>query len=332
MLKNEVVIKVLGKASLAMPEINQLQLRDILEEVLYTYEVTSKTKELAVINDIQDKIILFLASKKIDGLSDKSLYNYKLQLARFSSYMQKDIDKIETMDIRMFLGYLSKQNNLKQTSLSTTISILKSFFNWLEQEEYILKSPMRKIKQPKKQKNLRKALTIEELEVLRNACKTLRERALLEFIFSTGCRLSEISNIKIKDINWSNYSLKVIGKGSKEREVFFSAKAKIHLDSYLQSRKDKSEWLFVSNKGEHTRLGNRSIQREVKNIAKRAKFSKSIYPHLLRHTMATLALSSGASLTSIQMLLGHEDLATTQVYAKLDKSSVREEYRKYLNQ
>ena len=172
---------------------------------------------MAVINDIQDKIILFLASKKIDGLSDKSLYNYKLQLARFSSYMQKDIDKIETMDIRMFLGYLSKQNNLKQTSLSTTISILKSFFNWLEQEEYILKSPMRKIKQPKKQKNLRKAFTIEELEVLRNACKTLRERALLEFIFSTGCRLSEISNIKIKDINWSNYSLKVIGKGSKER-------------------------------------------------------------------------------------------------------------------
>lgn len=217
MLKNEVIIKILGKASLAMPEIEQLKLRDILEEVLYTYEVTSKTKELAVINDIQDKIILFLASKKIDGLSDKSLYNYKLQLARFSSYMQKDIDKIETMDIRMFLGYLSKQNNLKQTSLSTTISILKSFFNWLEQEEYILKSPMRKIKQPKKQKNLRKAFTIEELEVLRNACKTLRERALLEFIFSTGCRLSEISNIKIKDINWSNYSLKVIGKGSKER-------------------------------------------------------------------------------------------------------------------
>lgn len=332
MLKSEVITKILGKTYLSMPELDQLKLRDILEEVLYLYQVTSKSTDIARVNDIQDKIILFLASKKIDSLSYKSLYNYKLQLARFAFYMQKDIDKIETMDIRMYLGQLSKEKSLKQTSMSTLISILKSFFGWLEQEEYILKSPMRKIKQPKKSRNLRKALTLEELELLRGGCKTLRERALLEFIFSTGCRLSEVMNVDIVDIDWTNYSLKVIGKGSKEREVYFSAKAKIHLEKYLESRTDNSGALFVASKKPHIRLGSRSIQREIKNIAERANFNKSIYPHLLRHTMATLALSSGASLSSIQNLLGHDDLATTQIYAKLDKSSVREDYRRHLNQ
>ncbi|RXI70526.1 site-specific tyrosine recombinase/integron integrase [Clostridium tetani] len=328
----EVTIKLIGKISLRYPELNQLGIRNIIDEVLVNYDVQPIEKSL-VVSDIEEKIQYYLASKKLDGLSEKTLYNYNLHLMRFANFIHKPINSITVIDLRLYFAMLNKEKNLKNTTMGSEISIMKSFFSWLEDEDLISKNPMRKIKNLKKEKRLRKSLTQEELELLRDSCKTVRQRALLEFLFSTGCRVSEIYNTNIEDIDWNKEELNVIGKGNKERTVFINAKAKLYLKKYLKERKHIiTPALFVVNKKPYKRLGVRSIQREINKIGKQAGFDKSIFPHLLRHTTATLALKSGMSLTSIQQILGHDDPSTTQIYAETNKENVKQEYRKYLIQ
>lgn len=330
----EVVVKLIDKITLVLPDTNVDNLKVLIEEVLYDYDIQVKETALVILSDIKDKVAIFLASKRIDGLSELTLYNYKLHLIRFSNVLRKNIDDIDSMDIRKFLVIYGTQRNIKKSTLSSEISVLKSFFGWLHNQEYIKKNPMATIKNTKVEKHIRKSLNAEELERLRDACKTLRERAIIEFLFATGCRLSEAVNVNIGDINWSDLSLKVIGKGSKERVVFINSKAKIYINKYLKSRTtlNDEDPLFVTQRKPIGRLGKRSIQTEIDNIAKAAGFDKSIFPHLLRHTMATLALRSGASLTTIQKLLGHTDPGTTQIYAETNDDVIREEYKKHLIQ
>jgi integrase/recombinase XerD len=223
----EAIYKILGKTELENPGVDQNSLRTILEEVLYQYDINTKCTDLALINDIRDKLVMYLSVKRLDGLSEKTLYNYKLHLLRFADHMNKDITDINVMDIRVYLANYLKESNVKSTTLCNEISILKSFFGWLVDNDYLNKSPMNQIKQPKTEKRLRKSLSQEELERLRDACKTTRQKALLEFMFSTGCRLSEIVNVNISDLNWAERSLKVIGKGNKERIVYFSEKSRL---------------------------------------------------------------------------------------------------------
>lgn len=332
MLEEELVIKIIGKLSLEYPTLDQHKVRGILYECINNYEITARETAL-VASDIPDRAAMYLAVKKLDGLSEQTLYNYKLHLERFASIVVKPLSMVTTNDIRVYIAMLSKSKNLKQTSMGTEISILKSFFGWLNDEEIIERNPMKKIKQPKKEKRLRKSLTQEELELLRDACKTKRQRAILEFLFSTGCRLAELVNVNIEDIQWDKSELNVIGKGNKERTVYLNAKAKLYLKKYLEERKNRSNSaLFICSKSPFKRLGKRSVEREINKIAKNAGFEKSIFPHLIRHTTATLALKSGMSLTSIQHLLGHNDPSTTQIYAETNNGDVKHEYNKFLNQ
>lgn len=324
--REEVIIKIVGKLSLEFPEYKkQLKIRNIIEEVLYKYDVHPQETGL-VASDIQEKISIYLASKKLDGLSMKTLKGYKYNLDIFSSYICKPIATITTIDLRMYLSERCK--TLKQTSINTEISILKSFFSWLANEEYIPKNPAAKLKLTKQPKRLRKALSDEEAEILRKSCNTVREKALIEMFISTGCRLSEVVNTNVTDINWENRSIRVIGKGDKERIVYFNTRTKIALKEYLSSRKDNNLSLFVSGKGKHERLGQRSIQREIKKIASRAGIEKSIYPHLLRHTFATERLNSGMPLPVLQHIMGHDSPATTQIYAELSQENIMHEFRK----
>ena len=180
---------------------------------------------------------------------------------------------------------------------------------------------------------MRKSLDLEELELLRDACITPRERCIVEVFYSTGVRLDELSEIDIEDINWTDNSIKVIGKGNKERIVYFSAKAKVYLKKYIANRwRFKDGALFIGSKKPYARLGHRAIQREIDKIAKRAGLTKNVYPHLLRHTFATQGLRSGASINVIHDLLGHESLDTTLVYAQTDIETAAYEYRKHINQ
>lgn len=215
--KDEVIIRLIGKLSLEFPEINQLKVRSIAEEVLYKYGVLPQETGL-ITSDIEDKLQMYLAVKKLDGLSKTTLYNYQLSLLTFASYIKKPIASVNVTDIRMYLAIRCK--DMKAGSVNGQISILKSFFSWLHNEEYIAKNPMLKVRQTKEPKRLRHALTEEELERIRQACQTPREEALIEFMASTGCRLSEIVNVDKVHINWYEMSLKVIGKGNKERKVY----------------------------------------------------------------------------------------------------------------
>lgn len=310
------------------PQIDPLQLKMKIAGILSLYEVQPARIPVGH-PDIKEKVSLFLAAKRLEGLSPLTLTGYEIELRIFAGAIQKPVTEIRTADIRSFLGQFE---HLKLSSLARKLSVLKSFFGWLTEEEIIPRDPTRKIRPPRAEKRLPKALTIEELEMIREACKTPRERALIEVFYCTGGRLSEIQQLNRKDINWQEMSAKVVGKGSKEREVFFSFKAMYHLRRYFAARTDDNPALFVTERRPYRRLSKRGIQREISLIAKRAGINKPVHPHTLRHTMATLTLNAGADITAVQSLLGHANPATTQVYAQLTDQRRKEQYRRYLVQ
>jgi len=311
-----------------IPTLNVNGTRNQLSSIMTQYHVT-KVEQDTVHPDLQQKIELFLASKKLEGLSPITLDGYKLELNIFAEKVKKRTNEITTSDIRVFLG---NYNYLKLSSISKKLSVLKSFFSWLTAEEIIQRDPSSKIKPPKKEKRLPKALSIEELELLRESCKTNRQRAFLEVLYATGCRLSEIHDLNRNDINYQSMSFHVIGKGNKEREVFLSFKAMYHLKKYLMSRNDEEEALMITERKPYRRLSKRGIQREIGIIAKNARLEKRVHPHVLRHTFATLLLNNGAELAAVQALLGHEQASTTQIYAQLSEEKKREQHKKYLVQ
>lgn len=311
-----------------IPELDLELLNAIISKIISRYHIT-KVEQDEVHPDLTEKIEFFLASKKLEGLSPDSLSGYRLELKIFSEKVKKRTHDITAADIRVFLADFP---HLKLSSIAKKISVLKSFFGWLTAEELIIKDPTMKIKQPKKEKRLPKALTIEELEMLRESCTTTRQRAFIEILYATGCRLSEIHRLNKKDVNYQSMSCEVFGKGSKERIAYFSFKSLYHLKKYLNNRTDDCEALMVTERKPYRRLSKRAIQREIAKIAAQANLDKKVSPHTLRHTFATLTLNNGAELKAVQDLLGHSSPATTQIYAQLTEEKKREQHRKFLVQ
>lgn len=274
--------------------------------------------------DILSKIDSYLNAKKVEGLSSQTLTGYKQRLTKFAKMMRKNINDVTTNDCRAFIA---SYDHHKQSSISTIISTLKSFFGWLYEEEFINRDVTRKIKSPKKEKLLPKAFNIIELEIIKESCKTYRERALVELFYATGCRLSEITQLNKNDLNLIDGKTTVFGKGSKERTVYLSEKSIYHLKKYLMSRTDDNEALFVGERAPHKRIGNRSIQAAFKKIADRT--DKHIHPHKFRHTFATMMINNGADITTIQHMLGHSSPATTQGYAVVNEKTKHDNYLKY---
>mgnify|MGYP000877801518 CR=1 FL=1 len=328
-MKEEIIIKVLDKASAFLNQENIQELRNILEEELYNCTISPTCTALSVINDMPGRVMLFLAAKKLDGCSKITIENYARILQKFCGVVHKDVEQIDSMDIRRYLALYSK-SGVKNSTLATIISCLKSFFGWLENEEYITKSPMRKIKNIKVEKRVRKALTREELEMLRDACRSLREKALVEFFYSTGCRLDEVQKLNIADVDWNSGKAMVIGKGDKERPVYLNARAILHLTKYLTSRSDNNTALFVGSRKPHERLGRRAIERTFTSLGELAGISKAVYPHLLRHTTASTMLQNGASLAEVQHYLGHDSPTTTQIYAEMDTQTIKMSHLKHV--
>jgi len=331
MVKEEVIVKILDRVMDELPNIPTDRLRSILDTVLYDYDIKPMEKALILRSNIRDMASLYLSTKKVEGLSPVTLKNYGYRLRRFMNFFGKNVEDINTMDIRMYLAAYQKHTGCANTTLESEVAGLKSFFGWLETEEHIIKSPMRKIKYPKAERRIRQALTPEELELMRDSCKTLRERALVEFFYTTGCRLDEAVNVNKSDINWQDLSLRVIGKGNKERVVYISEKAKVHIRKYLLSRLDNCESLFVTERRPYKRLGRRSIEREISALGKAAGIEKPVFPHIIRHTTATDMMRNGASLSEVQHYLGHDDPSTTQVYAKVSGEAIRMAHKKCIN-
>lgn len=298
--------------------------REDVGSILAEYKITKIRDEK---HTIEKWVERFINAKRIDGLSPETLKNYQYTLDIFATRTSKEVPDITTDDIREHIVFLGKIKKLKETSLQNKINILKSFFGWLHIEEIIAKNPILKIR-PIKLNAIctRQGLTIEQTERLKESCKFIREKAMIEFLLSSGCRVSEAVNINLDSINWRDRSLIVIGKGDKARTVYFSVRARMMMEEYIKQRKGGA-MLFVSDKSPFNPLFTRGIQEIVKTVGDRAGLN--ISPHVLRHTFATHLLNKNMDITIIQRLLGHEDISTTQIYAKIDQALVKQQYDKY---
>lgn len=270
---------------------------------------------------------LYAADKQIEGFSPVTLKNYQIQHNLLLRYFgDTDLDKITLPDLKTYL--VKEGGHLKPSSLGQRIRAIRAFFRWANEEGYCSGNPARKLKEPKLGLRVPKALSEEDTVMLEEGCNTPLEHALVEFMYSTGCRVGEVYRLNRNAINWESKSCIVLGKGDKEREVYFSIKAAIWLKKYLASRKDTDVALFVTERKPH-RLSTDMIRYIIKRVAGHSEMSTNVYPHKLRHSYATHLLNNGAPMEGIQTLLGHAKLETTMVYAHLSGPRRKEIYTKY---
>ena len=323
---NEIIIRLVGKLTMEFPDIDRLKVRVIVEEILYKYDIIPQENAL-VASDIEDRLIIYLACKKLDGLSVETLKNYKGEILRFSRFLIKPIATVTTMDLRMYLAQRCK--NLSPGTQNTMMYILRSFFSWLCDEKYIPEDPARRLKATKEPIRLRQPLSEEQMEIFRQACETDREKALTEFLYSSACRLNDAYSLSISQIDWNECTATVIGKGNKERTIYFSIKAKVLLKKYFKTRKGESDALFITEKSPFNRLGKRSIERVISKINIRSGLEVNVFPHKMRHTKASDLANAGAPIQIIQGVLGHNSITSTTIYAKTTKANMLHEFRRF---
>lgn len=272
----------------------------------------------------------FLQTKEQEGYSKHTLNVRRVHLSLFI----KEIGDLEIEDVTLAIlrSYFSQLEGIKASTMGQKIRAVKVLFNWLVEEEYTSHNPALKLKEPKLDKLVPKALTIEEVELLRDSCKTVQEHAMIEFFFATGCRISEVQQLNRNSIDWNRKAVTVFGKGRKEREVYFGAKAAIWLKRYLAKRKDTDMALFVTDQNPHNRISVHQIQYIFKRVAKRCGLEERVTPHVLRHTFATFLINQGAPLHAVQTLCGHDRPETTMRYLNLSGESRAQAYRRYFVQ
>ena len=283
-------------------------------------------------SEMPEIVKTYLVCKKVEGLSEQTLYNYGNTLRKFFGELQKAPDQVTPNDIRVYLYRYQEANGTANNSLDKIRQNICSFFHWACCEGYLERNPALTIKPIRFEKKERKPLTQIELEYIRNACSSPRDRAMVEFMYSTGCRVSELAAVKKSDIDWNRKSVHLFGKGKKHRTSYINAKAEVALLEYLKTRTDESEYLFVSLRKPHGQIKRAAIEKIVNKIAERAsdQVKKPVSPHVFRHTTATTALDNGMPLEDISSLLGHENVATTMIYAKVSAEHVQSGHRKYV--
>lgn len=301
------------------------EILNIFDNVSRNYSISTKETAIVPYNyDMPEIVKIYLVSRGIEGVANSSLNNYRTILKLFFSSICKTPEQIDTRDIRLWLFGYQQKHNISNRTLDSYRVIINGFFVWAKSEGYISDNPCSQIKAIKYVKKPRKAMNQIELEYIRGACNTLRDKAIVEVLYSTGCRVSELSNIKLSDINWTSCEVQLFGKGGKYRTSYLNAKAVYSVQRYLEQRDDNNEYLFVSERKPHNRIGKSGIERIVKIISDsvRDKTGMNVTPHIFRHTCATVSLSNGADVTQIQRLLGHVDVSTTMVYAEVRQNDV----------
>lgn len=303
----------------------------ILDIVAAGYEVERKEMGLSVIGESPEIVKIYIASKAVEHLSMGTLKLYKLRLDNFFKTVRKSFTDITTNDIRVYLyGYKAQRGTSDQT-LESMRMCFNSFFQWLVEEEYITKNPVRKISPIKFQPSERHAMSPLELEKLRSLCQSKREKAIVDFLYSTGCRVSELCDAKKKDVNWTDRTFHVVcGKGGKSRTTYLNAECIISLREYLSSRNDDDEHLFTTERRPFNGFGKKAVENILTDIVKRSpeSFTTHITPHVFRHTSATIALRNGMPIEQVQRFLGHSKVATTLIYAATDDSMVKSSHQR----
>ena len=303
---------------------NQLKrLQDVLSEQLNTKRSLAETRNQFHIID------RFLEAKKVEGCSDRTLKEYKISAEKLIGTVKKKIENITTEDIRNYLKDYQSINNCSNATIDNHRRNLSSMFTWLENEDYILKSPMRRIAKIKTKKSVKKTVSDEDMEILKDNCNNKRDLAIIDLLDSTGIRVGELVNLNREDINLEKRECIVLGKGNKERKVYFNARTKVHLKDYLESRKDTNDALFVTLDNPYDRLKISGVEIRLRKLGRKLNIER-VHPHKLRRTMATRAISKGMPVEQVQKLLGHNQIDTTMQYAMVNNEDVKYSHRKYL--
>lgn len=304
------------------------QLQRVLQHTFWNCSVEEK-QDGEPSEKAPDMVDLFLASKRVEGCSEKTLTYYKATIEASISEIGKQIRHITTEDLRSYLTEYQRKRQSSRVTIDNIRRILSSFFSWLEDEDYILKSPVRRIHRVKTSTVIKETYTDEALETMRDNCTELRDLAMIDLLASTGMRVGEMVLLNREDIDFNERECIVFGKGDKERLVYFDARTKIHLQNYLASRTDTEQALFVSLKAPHKRLQIGGVESRLREMGKRLDIPK-VHPHKFRRTLATVAIDKGMPIEQLQRLLGHQRIDTTLKYAMVKQSNVKLAHRKYI--
>ena len=312
-----------------LPHLNNAQierLQAVLQHTLFNYDVAETSKDTSSEQNLVD---LFLSAKRIEGCSEKSLKYYKATIDAMLCGVNKGIKHIVTDDIRNYLTEYQATNHSSRVTIDNIRRILSSFFSWLEDEDYILKSPVRRIHKVKTASNIKETYTDEALELMRDNCSEIRDLAIIDMLASTGMRIGEMVLLNRNDIDFNERECVVLGKGDKERIVYFDARTKIHLQNYLHSRSDSNPALFASLKKPYNRITIGGIEARLRTLGQQLGLPK-VHPHKFRRTLATMAIDKGMPIEHLQQLLGHRRIDTTLQYAMVKQNNVKIAHRKYI--
>lgn len=302
------------------------QMKKLQEVIVKAFAENEAVKE-NISNE--EYLSMFLAAKQIEGCSARTIQYYKVTVEHMIIRIPLEIRKITTDDIREYLAEYQKMNSCGKVTVDNVRRNLSSFFSWLEEEDYILKSPMRRIHKIKTKQAVKEVITDEMIEQLRDHCKCKRDLAMIDLLYSTGIRVGELVGLNRTDINFEERECVVYGKGDKERRVYFDAKSKLHLQDYLKERVDDNPALFVTLDAPYERLKISGVEIRVRELGRKLNMDK-IHPHKFRRTMATRAIDKGMPIEQVQKILGHSQIDTTMQYAIVNQNNVKSAHRKYI--
>jgi site-specific recombinase XerD len=280
-------------------------------------------------NEESSLVRSFLAAKRVEGCSDKTVRYYDSTIRKVLKSIGKDAKEIRTDDIRLYLDDYQTKSGVSKVTIDNVRRILSSFFSWLEDEDYISKSPVRRIHKVKTCKTVKETYTDEALELMRDNSECIRDLAIIDILASTGMRVGELVKLNREDIDFENRECIVLGKGNKQRKVYFDARTKIHLQNYLKSREDKDEALFVSLQKPYNRLQISGVEIRLRELGKKLELNK-VHPHKFRRTLATMAIDKGMPIEQVQQLLGHQSVDTTLQYAMVNQNNVKLSHHRYI--
>lgn len=306
-------------------------LDDTQKEILHNTLVQCMIEETAAetVNDTQSYLKIFLAAKRVEGCSEKTIRYYESTIRNVLTSIGKEVKSVTTDDLRVYLDEYQKRSNASKVTIDNIRRILSSFFAWLEDENYIDKSPVRRIHKVKTCKTVKETYSDEALELMRDHCDGIRDLAIIDMLASTGIRVGELVKLNRSDVDFENRECVVLGKGNKQRRVYFDARAKIHLQKYLRSRTDSNEALFVSLQHPHNRLLISGVEIRLRELGRKLDLCK-VHPHKFRRTLATMAIDKGMPIEQVQQLLGHQSVDTTLHYAMVNQNNVKLSHRRFI--
>lgn len=326
-MKEQIIQEVQRRMLSALNNEQLMKLRSVLEDALHGLSISADETQSKL--EERDPIEAFIAAKRIEGCSEKTLTYYRKTIESMVSGVSKNPQQITTDDLRKYLTNYQMKRKSSKVTIDNIRRILSSFFSWLEDEDFILKSPVRRIHKVKTAKVVKDTYTDEALELMRDNCTTVRDLAIIDMLASSGMRVGEMVTLNRDDINFNERECVVFGKGNKERLVYFDARTKIHLQNYLESRIDDNPALFVSLKAPFERLMIGGVETRLRELGQRLNIPK-VHPHKFRRTLATTAIDKGMPIEQVQQLLGHQKIDTTMHYAMVKQQNVKMAHRKYI--